>query len=170
MLARSLHATCLVLLHWCSHVTAEATHAYATLPTARLCLSLPQRPDKQWKKRVNQQEHGGGLDWQPVMANGRDRRLHFGTDLELAGTPCFSEWMLPDLNGFDFNGNVPTDASLEVELLTALYWGALCSELISCSTLFFPSFFPPFFVSVSSWIFVLFVLFSEEAGNWRGEK
>lgn len=33
----------------------------------------------------------------------------------------FGESNLPDLNGFDFNGDVPTDASLKAELLTALY-------------------------------------------------
>lgn len=33
----------------------------------------------------------------------------------------FGESRLPDLNGFDFNGDMPTDASLEAELLTTLY-------------------------------------------------
>lgn len=33
----------------------------------------------------------------------------------------FGESSLPDLNGFDFNGDVPTDASLKAEPLTALY-------------------------------------------------
>lgn len=43
------------------------------------------------------------------MAQSWQRRLGFG------------ESSLPDLNGFDFNGDVPTDASLKAELLTALY-------------------------------------------------
>lgn len=49
----------------------------------------------------------------------------------------FGESSLPDLNGFDFNWAVPTDASLKAELPTALYWGALCSKLISCSIFIF---------------------------------
>lgn len=111
---------------------------YAVLPAARLSLS--------------QQPHRARRD---LTSNNMERCLTSRQSWlmdEMAGCTSrpaqswqrclgFGESSLPDLNGFDFNGDVPTDASLKAKLLTALYWGALCRKLISCSTFYF-SFVP----------------------------
>lgn len=158
MLARSLHVTCPVLLHRCSRITSEAMHA--STPTWQPPGSASLYPNRQMDRgrralTSNNMERGltGSQSWLMDETAG----CTLGPTGSWQRCFSFSEWRLPDLNGFDFNGDMPTDASLEAELLTALYWGALCSELISWSTFFF-SLFSFSFLSLSApgFLFCLF--------------
>lgn len=129
----------------------------------RCCpLCLPSIPTATQQQEERNPQDTLRLDGQPDVANGHGSNLRAA--LPQAGRcPGLGEQGLSDPHGFDFNGGMPTRASL-AELLTALY--RVLWELISCS-MFPPTFF--LFLSAPGYLFCLLCFWrrlgTEEARN-----